>query len=736
MSAYDPYDLPARERDRDRDHSRRYQSDRRERTEPRYADPPQDSYYRNTVTRTELIPRAREDSDLSVEEIHRDFPPPLGYSSRDIRRARSAEPGHDDYYYDQRHPHGRASRSHKKPGSLTYEEEERTRKRVLNKQEKIIAAVVGGVVAAGAKELWDRREAKEEGLEEVHRNIAASAALGAAGALAGYQGADFYNKHASKEDKKSMYLMHKGRDGRIAETYYSDDEEDPRGHKGNKSFLENALSAAGLGGAIKALTGAGSDKDDRRSDMRSRRGSIDSRRSRSEDNPTQRMQKAAKASLVAGAAEAFRLSKEPGGWKGEKMKRVLTAAAGAATIDAAHDPSKDGKRHLMESVIGGLVGNRMLNGPRKDIEEDPRTGRSRSRSRARSGSRGGGGHSGIKALATAGLGAIGAKKILDSSRSRSRSRRGRGGSPDSYDSRSRARSPRKNRSRSRSIVDGARRGLAKIGLGSGPDDALATTRDDDYYDDRSSRKSRHRSPGDRYYDDDDDYTSRGYMRGGRGGDDYDDDDRSVSGRHRSRSRQRGSRGGRARSTSSASSSDLGDSDADEKATKKMRGKQLLTAGLASVATIHAVSGVYGSMGARNARHKAVKEGKLSPDEAKKLKTKAILQDAASVGIAAITIQGAVRELKEAREQTKAFKEWKEEKKRRHERRVERLRRLKESNSDDYDDRSSRRSRADSWSSTSAPRRSSRYDDGGPHYIDGNPYSAALPAPPVGYVDDR
>ncbi|RYP66967.1 hypothetical protein DL769_005883 [Monosporascus sp. CRB-8-3] len=715
MSAYDPYDVPIRERERDRDYSRRYYTsdrDRRERPEPRYADV-QDPHYRvNLSSRTELVPRAREDSDLSVEEIRRDFPPPG--SSRDIRRARSAEPGYDDYYYDQRRQYDtvrdrdrdRAYRPHKKPGSVYYEEEERARKRVLSKQDKIIAAVVGGVVAAGAKELWDRHEAKEEG-SEVHRNIAASAALGAAGAFAGYQGADLYNKHATKEgEKKSTYIVHKSRDGRVVE-YYSDDEEDPRGHKGNKSFLENALSAAGLGGAIKALTGGGSDKDDRRSDGRSRRGSPDSRRSRSksQDTPAARMQKAAKASLVAGAAEAFRVSKEPGNWKGEKMKRVLTAAAGAATIDAALDPSKDSKRHLLESVIGGLVGNRVLHGSRKDIEEDARTGRSRSRSRARSDG-GAGGKGGLAALATAGLGVLGAKKIMDRSRSRSRSRRG---SPDSYNSRDR--SPRRYRSRSRSIVDGARRSLAKIGIGSGPEDP----RDDDYYDDRSSRRSRHRSPDDRYHDDDD-YTSRGYMRGGRG-DDY-RDDRSAGGKRRSRSAQRGGR-------SSVSSSDLGDSEDDEKMARKMRGKQLLKAGLATVATIHAVHGVYGSMGARNARHKAVKEGRLSPAEAKKLKTKAILQDAASVGIAAFTIQGAVQELKEAQEQTKQVKEWQQEKKRRHERRMERLKRA---NSNHY-----ARSRADNWS-TSAPAQSRRYDDDGPRYTDGNPYSAALPAPPVGYEE--
>ncbi|CAJ2513446.1 Uu.00g015650.m01.CDS01 [Anthostomella pinea] len=694
MSAYD-YDAPPRE------HGRRYYDDRRERVDPRYTET-QETYYRvNPASRTALVPRAREDSDLAIEEVRRDFPPP-GYAARDIRRARSVEHGYDDDYYREPRrsydaPSSRDPRRSKKAASVYYEEEERTRKRVLSKQEKIIAAVAGGIIAAGAKEVWDRREAEKEGYE-VHRNIAGTAALGAAGAFAGYQGADIYNKHAIKEDKKSTYIVHKGRDGRVNE-YYSDDEEDPRHRKGNKSFLESALSAAGLGGAIKALTGGGSDRDDRH-DSRSRRGSPDSHRSR--DNPSARMQKAAKASLVAGAAEAFRVAREPGGWQGEKMKRVITAAAGAAAIDAAHDPSKDSKRHLVESVIGGLVGNRVLNGTKKDIEEDYRTGRSRSRSRARSGSRGGGG-SGLAALATAGLGALGAKKLVEA-RSRSRSRRR---SYDSYDSRDP--SPRRRRSRSRSIVDGARRSLAKIGLGSGPDD-----RREDDYDDRSPRRARGRSPDDRY---DDDYAARGYMRGGKSPEDdgYYDDDRSAGGRSRSRSR-----GGR---SSSVSSSDLGDSDEDTKKTGKMRRKQLITAGLAAAATVHAAHGVYSSMNAREARHKAVAEGKLSPQEARKLKTKAILQDAASVGVAALGIQGAVSELKEARAQAKEVREWKEEKQRRHERRIERLKRA---NSDHYG-----RSRADNWNSSASPQ-ANRYDDGPTRYTDGNPYSAALPAPPMGY----
>ncbi|KAK7970232.1 hypothetical protein PG996_001334 [Apiospora saccharicola] len=719
MSAYDPYDPPSR------GHTRRYyQEERREERrgdgrEPRYVDT-QETYLRvNPSSRTELVPRAREGSDLSIEEVRRDFPPPGYTGSRDVRRARSAEPGYYDDYYDPRYdgrPARGGHRGSRKPASVYYEEEERTRKRVLNKQEKIIAAVVGGVLAAGAKEVWDRREAQEEGHDVVDRNLAATAALGAAGALAGYQGAEVYNKHAGKDEKKSTYVVHKGRDGRVAE-YYSDDEEDVRSRKGNKSFLENALSAAGLSSAIKALTGGSSDKDDRRSEGRSRRGSMDSGKSR--NDAAGRMQQAAKASLVAGAAEAFRVAREPGGWKGEKMKRVVTAAAGAATIDAAHNPDSDSKRHLIESVIGGLVGNRVLNGSRKDIEEDRKTGRSRSRSRARSVGGGGGGGNGLAALATAGLGALGAKKLLDKggddSRSRDSRSRGRHGSVDSYDSRydgrarSRAGSRDTRRSRSRSVVDGARRSLAKLGLGSGP------AEDKDDFDDTRSRKSRRRSP-DGY---DDDYTSRGYMRGARGPDDYYEDDRSTA-RRRSRSRSH-TRGGR---SGSVSSSDLGDSEDDEKQAKKMRGKQMITTGLATVATIHAAHGVYTSMEKRNARHKAVKEGRLTPMEAKKLKSKALMQDAASVGIAAMGIKGAISEMKEAREQNHQVKEWNQEKQRRHEKRMERLKRANDSHHV--------RSRDDDWHSSASPRGSRYDDDYGSRYSDGNPYAATLPAPPVGY----
>lgn len=517
--------------DYDRDYSRR--AVREERRDDRYLDTRD---YPKSYSR-DLVPRAREDSDLSVEEVRREFPPPSG---RDLRRARSAEPGYyddDDYYYDQRRGHGDSDRrSSKKGSSVYYEEEERKPKhKGMSKEQQIIAAVAGAALLVGGKELYDRHEAKGEGKSKVERNMLSSAALAGVGALAAYQGAQFYSKQQAKKDQKATYILHRGRDGRITE-YYSDDEDGSKESKGHKNFLESALAATGLGAAVKSFTGGGDKDKESRSGSRERGG-----------GKGNKVQKAAMASLLAGATEAFRVSREPGGWKGEKTKRILTAAAGAATVDAAQD-DKHGKLGLAESVIGGLVGNRLINGSKNDIEEDKKTGRSRSRSRARS-KDGGGSGAGLAALATAGLGAFGAKKVLDRSRSRGRHSDDDSRSPDG----------RRQRSRSRSVVDRARNSLAKLGIGSG---AVAGAdevrrRDQDDFDDRGSRRRR--------YDDDDDYdddyrSARGSRR------DY-EDDRSHRGGGRDRSRRRGGR------SDYGSESDLGDSSEDEKRAKKMKDRR-------------------------------------------------------------------------------------------------------------------------------------------------------------------
>lgn len=631
MANYEPYE---------REHTRRYT---REDREPRYADP-RDPYPSKTHHR-ELVPRAREDSELSVEEVRRDFPPPTG---RDIRRAKSAEPGYyeDEYEYRRSYePHYEREhdrRVRRSPGSTYSHDDDRRHKSKssgMTKQEKIIAAVAGAALLAGGKELYDRYEAKEEGVD-VQRNPLSSIALAGVGALAAYQGAEFYTKQQAKKDQKAKYLLTRGRDMHYDE-YYSDDDEGPKEKKGHKNFLESALAATGLGAAVKSLTGG----DDHRSDTRSRGGGSVSSRSASRGG-TNKIQKAAIASLLAGATEAFRVAKEPGGWKGEKTKRILTAAAGAATVDAATDP-KHSKLGLAESVIGGLVGNRLINGSRNEIEEDRATGRSRSRSRARSKSRdgGSGGVSGLAALATAGLGALGAKKVLDHSRSRSRSRSHRG-RDDSY-------SPerRRERSRSRSVIDKTRNSLAKLGIGSGASAAGDEhRRDHDDYSDRGSHRSRHH----------DDYEDRRHDNAR----DYYDDERSYRNKHGDRAK-----GGDRRSGYS-SDSELGDSSEDERQAKKMRGKQVLTTGLAAVATIHAAHEVYQSMEKRKARQQAVNDGTLSEAKAKKMKTMARMQDAASVGIAVMGIKGALSEMKEAKHLTHECREFREEKARRHEKRLQ------------------------------------------------------------------
>ncbi|KAM0246082.1 hypothetical protein ACHAQJ_010349 [Trichoderma viride] len=702
----------------DWEYSRRYlRGDIVDERDPRYFD---NRDYAEPVRNRDLVPRADpRDSSISVEEVRRDFPPPTGreyaQSSRDVRRARSAEPGYYQEDYEYRRTYGtrldaRDDRNSRYAGSSHHGDDDRERKpkhtKSMSKQEKIIAAVAGAALLVGGKELYDRHEAKKEGGTPVQRNALSSAALAGLGAFAAYQGVEFYSKQQAKKDQKANYILQRGRDGRLDDYYESDGEGDTREKKGHKNFLESAMAATGLGAAVKSLTGLG---DDGRSDTRSRAGSPGSRSVRSGSGSrsgggASKKQKVAIASLLAGATEAFRVAKEPGGWRGEKAKRILTAAVGAATVDAAHG-ADHGKLGLAESVIGGLVGNRLINGSRNDIEEDRATGRSRSRSRARS-KDGGHGGVGLAALATAGLGAIGAKKAFDRSRSRGRDR--------SYDSRSRSRGA--SRSRSRSVVDKARDGLAKLGFGSGAMVAADDRRrrsyddDDDDYDDRASRHAGRRDD-DHVYDDPRYRRSRTHdsERGHRGGSRDPSRDRSRS---RGNSRRRGDYG---------SESDLGDSSEDEKRAKKMKGKQILTSGLAAVATVHAAHGVYKSMEKRKARQKAVKEGLLSPQEAKKLKTKAIMQDAASVGIAAIGIKGAFSELKEAREMTHECREWRSEKDRRRAKRQEKRKTLGD------------RQRSSSWSAASSQKYNRHHEDNedGAYFIDRR-YSAVsqLSQPPL------
>jgi len=170
--------------------------------------------------------------------------------------------------------------------------------------------------------------------------------------------------------------------------------------------------------------------------------------------------------------------------------------------------------------------------------------------------------------------------------------------------------------------------------------------------------------------------------------------------------------GRSSSSSSVSTTDL------ENQRRKTRTKELLTAGLASVATIHAAHGVYNSMVASEKRHKLVMEGEMSPEEARKRKSKNVLQDVAAVGIAALGIKSAFEEWKEMNESRREKHEL-EQKRRRHKK--QRERRLKEMQEGGGIMAGGYGGNGGNYSQ-------------GPGYGDSNPYhaySGNLPHPPIG-----
>ncbi|KAL8854544.1 MAG: hypothetical protein Q9221_000579 [Calogaya cf. arnoldii] len=465
------------------------------------------------------------------------------------------------------------------------------------------------------------RDDDSDSIEEVHRDFPPGG-----GAYTKSRRQPRPRSYPYDEDRYNEPRRRRG-GGRRRDYSSSSSESPPRSRR--KSLGEQALAALGIGGAA-AAAGGGESRDRSRGGGRSRRrhsySSSSRSRSRSADQ-REKIQQAVKAALTAGAVEAFRSRKEPGPWTGDKGKRVLTAAIGAGGVNSAltsnRDPDKKDGRHGLQAVLGGLATNHLVNG-----------GRDRSRSRSRHGGRGRGKKDddggGLKGLAAGGLAAAAGKALLDA-RARSKSRgRGRSSSDDS-------RGPRKNK-RSRSVGAYLEKGM---GMGMA---ALGLTDDKKDKKPRDSRRSRR-------YDDDDDYRYRGppptqgRLRGGGG--DYGD----------------GLKGGFSSSDDDISSSE------EERTRKKMGRKELITAGLASVATIHAAHSVYESIEKREKRHKLVAEGEMSPEKARKLRNKNRLQDAASIGIAALGIKGAISEWKEMNEQRLECSEFDKKRKERHERRL-------------------------------------------------------------------
>ncbi|KAJ9606544.1 hypothetical protein H2200_008552 [Cladophialophora chaetospira] len=512
-----------------------------------------------------------------------------------------------------------------------------------------------------------------------------------------------------------------------------------------KSTVEEALGAVGLGGVAGALLGKTRDRSrsgsrDGRHRSRSRAGgrrdrsSSDRSRHRSKSRGKSRneqISQAIKAAVLAGAGEAFRARKSEGGWGGEKGKRVLTAAVAAGGFDGLisnkDDPHHHSKRDIVGSALAGMATTRIVNGPRSKSRGRDGSPDSRGRSKSRGG---------LGDLAAGGIVAATAKKAYDSIRSRSRGR-ARSRSASSYDSRGSRSPPRK---RSRSVSAFAAKGLAALGLKDAadkvnPDREHDRRRNYDNYDD-DGRSSRYGGNG--YNDPRDVGTIQPHYNHPNGG-------------ARAMSVPRGPPSGyeldygprHTGDPDTDSDSDLGSSSEDEKELKKGKKKMLLTGGLATVATIHAAHSVYQSMEKREARRHALKEGDISPEEAKKAKRKNQLQDVASIGIAALGLKGAYSEWHETQETRKEQREEKEKRDRHRAKREARRRKMSTIAAHSYADSGFTGSMPNLGTYPSHPQQyPTQYSAFPPppgayapgsavHYADDNPYGAMSQQP--GYV---
>ena len=598
----------------DDEEPRRYrnvQTRPRERGEPDYVR--EETYIergKGSGPRDAMVFRGREDS---IEDIPRDFPPPGGGRS-DYRRS-SYRSEYDDYSQAPRR-----SKSANRRYSDDYDDDRST----------------------------------DYG------------AAGAGGAAAGYAAGRRRSGRSDRGDRRR-------RKDRDYDSEYSDSPPPKKDKERRKSGIEEVLGGLGLGGIAGALAGKSKDRDrsDERSVKSGRSGRSRSRVSRRRDYSSSRSSsrgtrgtrghddkrktekkwaQAAQAALITGAIEAFRSRKEPGPWTGEKGKRIATAAIGAGGIDGLLDrnPNEKTKRHLAEAVVGGLAANRLANGPRsksrgRDRDLDDRSispdarprsrsrsvidrlrGRSQSRGRSEAGE-GGGGSGALKGLAVGGAAAAVGKALYDRYRSKSRKggSRSRDSSADSY-------VPARNRRR------GRRR--------SPPSDTQDTRRSVG-----GTGRDRSRGLGSRDINGGNNNNNGALVSAGAG---------AGAGGLAAGAGNRGGGGNldqqsqmdkdKAEADGLESSDDSSTTDMENKR-KHMRGKELLTAGLATIATIHAAHGVYSSMEAHEKRHKLVAEGEITPEEARKKQTKAWVQDAAAVGIAALGIKGAFSEWKEMKE---------------------------------------------------------------------------------------
>ncbi|TQS37172.1 hypothetical protein Golomagni_02362 [Golovinomyces magnicellulatus] len=390
-----------------------------------------------------------EPSDYSVEEVRREFSPPRTGPSYGIRNDRDSIKYYkgavidrirlykdDESDTDTRSLYHEGHTSQRRHKSIS-RRRSKSRRRSLSQNEITLAAISGAALAVSGKEIWDRSKSRKR---PVQSNLLHSAAIGAAGALAAYEGTEIYMKKVAKKHSKHKKL-HK------SSKYQEDD-----GHKNYKSRNRDDLKQFRSRSSHRSISSDDQKNVRKRLDF----DGIDSRgRRRSSDNASQ-LQKLAKTALLAGATEAFRVRKDPGNWTGEKGRRVLTAAISASTIDAVADGH--GKSHILESILGGLASNRVINGSRYEDHKKSSRNKNHSRSRSR-GSR----KDGIDTFAeffSTGLSSLNGKKTSEEPRSRSRVRTSRSRSRSS----SRSIDRRRKHERSKSVTDFVRKSMVALGL--------------------------------------------------------------------------------------------------------------------------------------------------------------------------------------------------------------------------------------------------------------------------------
>lgn len=449
--------------------------------------------------------------------------------------------------------------------------------------------------------------------------------------------------------------------------YYSDDYDRPR-HRRRKSIgdqLKDTAEGFGLGGVIAAVTGKS------RSRSRHRRDRYDDRHDDRHDDRRSRYSSRSRSRSRSNG-------RSRGKWEQAAKAAIVAGAVEAFRNRKTAGPWTGEKGQRIATAALGAAGIDSL------VDKDPD-------------------HKSKRHVAESAIGGLVASRLANGARSRSQSR-GRDASRSR--SRSRARSIF-GRSRSRGAGErGRERSTIRDVAGAG---AVLAAGKAIY--DRVRSKSRSRRDRSRSASSEDSYAP---SRGRRYDKPRGHNDRSA------RSDQEGAgpgvvaktSGKRDSSSSSASTTDM------ENQRKKMRGKELLTAGLATVATIHAAHGVYSSMVASEKRRKLVAEGEITAEEARKRKSKNMLQDAAAVGIAALGIKG-------------AFSEWKEMNEHRHE--VHELERKRQKRRKQRE----KREREQRQQQFMFPMANPYYSYPAPQqypttYADGNPYAAgSVPPPPIG-----